>query len=72
MTAAEALLWVALRRNQLDGLAFRRQQIIDGFIVDFYCHRIGLVIELDGSVHEGEVAQGQDKERDTLLSARGI
>jgi very-short-patch-repair endonuclease len=37
-TQAEDALWQCLRRNQLEGLHFRRQQIIDGFIADFYCH----------------------------------
>ncbi len=50
-TREEALLWERLRRNQLDGLHFRRQQIIDGFIVDFYCHAAGLVVEVDGPIH---------------------
>nr|WP_225894176.1 DUF559 domain-containing protein [Atlanticothrix silvestris] len=38
MTPAEKILWQHLRGNRLNGLHFRRQQIIDGFIVDFYCH----------------------------------
>ncbi len=72
MTDAERLLWEALRRNKLAGLPFRRQQIVDGFIVDFYCHKIGLVIELDGGVHESQTARNQDKERDAVLSTRGL
>ncbi len=52
MTPAEAHLWEHLRANRLRGLQFRRQQIIDGFIVDFYCHRAGLVVEVDGDVHD--------------------
>jgi very-short-patch-repair endonuclease len=64
-TPAEAVLWRALRRNQLDGLHFRRQQVIDGFIVDFYCHAAGLVIELDGPIHEGQ--QDHDQARDEVL-----
>ena len=51
ITPSEAALWQALRANRLGGLHFRRQQIIDGFIADFYCHAAGLVVELDGSVH---------------------
>jgi len=50
MTSAEKVLWNELRGNKL-GVHFRRQQIIAGFIVDFYCHRAGLVIELDGDIH---------------------
>ena len=70
MTEAERMLWAALRKNQLAGLHFRRQQIIDGFIVDFYCHAAGLVIEVDGSVHATQAAY--DAERDRILAARGL
>jgi very-short-patch-repair endonuclease len=70
MTPAEKKLWAALRRNQLDGLHFRRQQIIDGLIVDFYCHAAGLVVEVDGPVHEEQAEY--DAERDRVLAARGL
>jgi very-short-patch-repair endonuclease len=70
MTPAETLLWKALRRSQLAGLHFRRQQIIDGFIVDFYCHAARLVIELDGPIHDGR--KDYDAERDRILSVRSL
>jgi hypothetical protein len=41
-TAAEAALWSALRSRQLGGWKFRRQHVIAGYIVDFYCARCGL------------------------------
>ena len=55
MTEAEKRLWERLRGNRVDGVHFRRQQIIDGFIVDFYCHAAGLVIEIDGQIHAHQV-----------------
>ena len=70
MTAAEQLPWEALRGGQLQGVRFRRQQVIDGFIVDFYCHAAGLIVEVDGSVHRGPDAY--DVPRDTILAARGL
>ncbi len=70
MTPAERILWQQLRANQLNGLHFRRQQIIDGFIVDFYCHAAGLVIELDGSIHRQQA--DYDAERDKILTAHGL
>jgi very-short-patch-repair endonuclease len=70
MTPAEKTLWKHLKSNQLDQLHFRRQQVIDGFIADFYCHQIGLVIELDGPVHENR--QEYDTERDHIIAARGL
>lgn len=68
-TAEEELLWPRLRRNGL-GVHFRRQQIIDGFIVDFYCHAAGLVVEVDGPIHEQQASY--DQERDAILAARGL
>lgn len=70
MTPAERILWQQLRRNQLNGLHFRRQQIIDGFIADFYCHAAGLVIELDGGIHQQQIEY--DAEREKVLMARGL
>ena len=49
MTTEEKALWQRLRANRLDGFHFRRQQVIDGFIVDFYCHAASLVVETDGA-----------------------
>lgn len=58
-TPAEALLWKSLKGKKL-GYKFRRQHPLHGFIVDFYCYELMLVIELDGSIHDGQ------KERDHL------
>jgi very-short-patch-repair endonuclease len=69
MTPAEEILWQELRGNKL-GVHFRRQQVIAGFIVDFYCHKAGLVIELDGSVHDGQVEE--DAQRDKVLNEMGL
>ena len=68
MTPAEKVLWERLRSNRLGGFHFRRQQIIDGFIVDFYCHRAALAVEVDGSTHDREY----DQERDAILAGKGI
>ena len=69
-TPAEARLWHALRGSQLGGCHFRRQQVIDGFIVDFYCHAAGLVAELDGGVH---LSMGEyDAERAGILERRRL
>ncbi|MEA5501069.1 DUF559 domain-containing protein [Limnoraphis robusta Tam1] len=70
MTPEEKILWEQLRRNNIKGLHFRRQQIIDGFIVDFYCHKAKLVIEVDGEIHNQQLES--DQERDQILSARGL
>jgi len=54
MTDAEKAFWEMVRDRRMFGLKFRRQQVIDGFIVDFYCDSIGLCVEIDGSIHEDE------------------
>jgi very-short-patch-repair endonuclease len=70
MTPAERALWSALRRNGLDGFHFRRQQVMEGFIVDFYCDAAKLAIELDGTVHEEQWQY--DQSRDKCISRRGV
>jgi very-short-patch-repair endonuclease len=70
MTPAEKILWQCLRANRLGGWHFRRQQIIDGFIIDFYCHASRLVIELDGEVHNQQIEY--DAERDLILKSKGL
>lgn len=57
-TDAEAILWTKLRNKQLLGFKFYRQFSIDNYILDFYCPKAKLCIELDGSHHaENERAQ---------------
>ena len=51
MTPTEVKLWYALSNNQLNGFRFKNQHPISKFVVDFYCHKARLVIELDGEVH---------------------
>ena len=70
MTPEERLIWGRLRRSQVDGLHFRRQQVIAGFIVDFYCATAGLVVEVDGTVHDTQ--SDYDAERDEILAAHDI
>src|SRR5512132_61648 len=71
MTPAEKILWQELRGNKL-GVHFRRQQVIAGFIVNFYCHKVELVIELDGSVHEEVTQKESDASRDEALNKLGL
>ncbi len=68
MTPAEKFLWQELRGNKL-GVHFRRQQVIAGFIVDFYCHKAGLVLEVDGDIHD--LQQEEDTRREKVLREMG-
>jgi very-short-patch-repair endonuclease len=70
MTEAETALWQAVRADRLNGWHFRRQQIIGGFIADFYCHAASLVIELDGGIHETQ--RDYDKECTEIIQSYGI
>lgn len=69
MTPEESILWRYLRNSAL-GFKFRRQQVIDGFIVDFYCHALGLVIEVDGGIHQTQ--KDYDLARDRIIQTRGL
>ena len=72
MTPAEVELWEALKGNKLNGVKFRRQHPISQFIVDFYCHKYRLVIELDGSVHDLEDQKERDEGRESMLKDLGL
>ena len=66
-TAAEAAAWQILRDRAIFGLKFRRQQIIAGFIVDFYCPAQRLVLELDGGAHDDPTQRERDLDRTEAL-----
>jgi very-short-patch-repair endonuclease len=70
MTKTEQILWDYLRCNRLNDLHFRRQQVIDGYIVDFYCHSARLIVEVDGEVHEYQ--KEEDQKRDLILQEKGL
>lgn len=70
-TPAEYIMWsVILRRRQLASFKFLRQKPIDGYIVDFYCAALGLVIEIDGDSHLDNAEY--DAERTRILNAYGL
>ncbi|MHA3083496.1 endonuclease domain-containing protein [Acinetobacter sp. ANC 5383] len=71
-TDAENLMWQLLRAKRFMNLKFRRQHVIAPYIVDFYCHEIGLVIELDGSQHGADDVLEYDAERTKFLEALGL
>jgi len=71
-TNAEKILWERLRNKQVLGLKFRRQHPIDIFIVDFYCHQIKLVVEVDGKIHLKLENREYDQNREEELRNYGI
>jgi len=72
MTDAEKLLWSKISRKQINGHQFYRQKIIGNYIVDFYCHSAGLVVEIDRGQHYREETLVADEERDRQLTAFGL
>jgi very-short-patch-repair endonuclease len=67
-TPAEQKMWSEiLRKRQLEGIKFLRQKPIDGYIVDFYCAALGLVVEIDGDSHADKAEY--DTERTHILNA---
>lgn len=71
-TDAENLMWQLIRAKRFMNLKFRRQHVIAPYIVDFYCHEISLVIELDGSQHGTDDAIEYDAERTKFLEALNL
>ena len=69
MTDAERLLWNHLRARRLGGFRFRRQLVIEPYIVDFACIEAKLVVEADGSQHQEQ--QDRDRERTAYLETLG-
>ena len=72
MTPGEIILWKHLKGKQMCNCDFDRQRPIDRFIVDFYCKKLMLAIEIDGSSHDSPEAQARDRERQTRLESLGV
>jgi very-short-patch-repair endonuclease len=72
MTAAEVALWVMVKNRQLVGERFLRQFSIGHFVVDFYCPKYKLGIELDGAGHFTEAGREKDNKRTGFLNSQGI
>ena len=69
-TPTEKVLWERLRDRRLGGFKFRRQHAIGRFVVDFFCAKRNLVVEIDGQIHES--TREMDAARDTFLSEMGL
>jgi very-short-patch-repair endonuclease len=71
-TDAERRMWGILRSRRLAGFKFRRQCPVAGYIVDFYCVKGSLVVELDGGQHTEPAAIAYDRDRTRRLNELGI
>ena len=71
-TLSEVLLWNELKAKRIMGLKFMRQKPIGDFIVDFYCSKLKLVIEIDGESHGYYPTQRRDSIKEDYLNSLGI
>jgi very-short-patch-repair endonuclease len=72
MTDAERSLWLKIKGKQLKGYQFYRQKTIGNYIVDFYCPKADLVIEVDGGQHYSDKGKQKDRMRDNYMSQLGL
>ena len=66
LTPSEQVFWLRLK-EQFPKYKFRRQHPISIYVADFYCHKLKLVIEIDGSIHDSEKAKLNDRRRQQNL-----
>jgi very-short-patch-repair endonuclease len=72
MPKSEVLLWMKLKNHQMRGERFLRQYGVDQYVLDFYCPRLKLAIEVNGDSHYVPGAEEQDKARQEYIEAFGI
>ena len=71
-TLSEIFLWQQLRASQFRGYSFNRQKPLENHIVDFYCRKLDLVIEIDGDSHFDEESYLSDLKRQEVLEKMGL
>lgn len=72
MTDAEQLLWKHVRGKQIHGVQFYRQKPLAGYISDFYCAALNLVLEVDGAQHLAPDQLLYDQERSKVFESLGL
>lgn len=71
-TESEVLLWEKLKGSQIENYKFIRQYSAGPYILDFYCPKLRLAVELDGSTHSDNESKLYDKDRDQYLKSVNI
>jgi len=69
-TLSEVILWKQLKSRQMHGYQFMRQKPIDNYIVDFFCSKLNLIIEIDGDSHNDK--KDYDEKRQNKLEDLGL
>jgi len=72
MPKGEIILWSKLKNKMLDGYKFRRQYSVGKFVIDFYCPRLKLAIEVDGDSHFSDESEPYDMARQDFIESFGI
>ena len=72
MTAAEVALWVMIKNKQINGERFLRQYSVSHYVLDFYCPKYKLAVELDGAGHFTDEGREYDEKRTEYLNTVGI
>ncbi|MFH1367333.1 MAG: endonuclease domain-containing protein [Patescibacteria group bacterium] len=72
LSRAEIYLWSRVKNKQILGYKFRRQYSVGNFVVDFYCPKLKLAIEVDGPSHFTKEAREYDKNREEYIKSFGI
>ncbi len=72
LSAPEARLWIRLRERVSDRPVFRRQHPIGPYVLDFYCAKAHLAIEIDGASHDMGDRPQRDMQRDAWLKEHGV
>lgn len=69
---SESILWAQLKGRKINDIKFRRQHGIGNYVIDFYCPKLKLAIEIDGDSHYTDDAEIYDQKRTAYLEALGI
>ena len=72
MTLPELILWKKISDRNIITVKFRRQHPIGNYIVDFYCHKLKLAIEIDGEIHQVKKQKEYDLQRSEKFNKQGI
>jgi very-short-patch-repair endonuclease len=72
LTKPELWLWLRLKTRNNNGLVFRSQHPLGPYILDFYCAKAKLCVEVDGEIHTHDHQRKHDEVRDAWLSTQGI
>ena len=72
LSSTEIILWKKLKTKKLNGYKFRRQHSFGRYVVDFYCPKVKLAIEVDGDYHKSRNMKEYDPKRQNFIESFGV